>query len=60
LKIFSNEFEELHIILFYFVKANLERTDLPHEKANIGTSNGANNVVSSLLYDMLLNITSMH
>jgi hypothetical protein len=53
LKIFNNEFEKLHIRKTNFVKTNLEGTDLPHEKANIGTSNGANNVVSSLLYDTL-------
>jgi hypothetical protein len=43
-----------------FVKANLEGIDLPHEEADIGTSNGANNVVSSLLYDRLLDITIIH
>jgi hypothetical protein len=59
LKIFSNEFEKLQIRKTNFVKTNLEGTYLPQEKADIGTSNGANNVVSSLLYNMLLNITSM-
>jgi len=36
---------------------NLEGIDLPHEKANIGA---LDDVVLSLLYDMLLDIANMH
>jgi predicted RNase H-like nuclease (RuvC/YqgF family) len=32
---------------------NLEGADLPHEKADIGASDGADDTVSALLYDML-------
>jgi hypothetical protein len=56
---FSNGFEESHTSKTYIVKAmkNLEEIDLPHEKPNIGA---LDDVVLGLLYDMLLDITSMH
>jgi hypothetical protein len=56
---FCNGFEELHTSKKPIVKAmkNLEGTNLPHEKANIGA---LNDVILGLLYDMLLDITGMH
>lgn len=58
-KFFSNGFEELHTSKTNFVKAmkNLEGTNLPHQKANIGA---LDDVVLGVLYDMFLDITSTH
>ncbi|CAK9221666.1 unnamed protein product [Sphagnum jensenii] len=55
LRAFSNGFEELRAGRKNAVEAtkNLEGADLPSEKADIGTSVGADDTVSSLLYDML-------
>ncbi len=55
LRPFSNGFEELRAGRKNAVEAtkNLEGADLPSEKVDIGTSVGADDTVSSLLYDML-------
>jgi hypothetical protein len=55
LRAFSNGCEELHTSRTNSVKTtkNLEGADLPHEKADIGASDGADDTVSALLYDML-------
>jgi hypothetical protein len=55
LRAFSNGSEELHTSRTNSVKAtkNLEGADLPHEKADTGASDGADDTVSALLYDVL-------
>ncbi|CAK9211474.1 unnamed protein product [Sphagnum troendelagicum] len=52
---FSNGFEELHTGRTNAVEAtkNQEGADLPCEKADVGASDGADDTVSGLLYDML-------
>jgi NH3-dependent NAD+ synthetase len=55
LRTFSNGFEELHTGRTNAVEAtkNQEGADLPCEKAEVGASDGADDTVSGLLYDML-------
>ncbi len=62
LKTFNYGFEELHTSRTNSIKVMkiLKGVNLPHEKVNIGVSNGGDDVVSSLLYDMFLDITIMH